>query len=177
MKLQDICALVDQYYVAEYKAELNKTYIASSDTIITDGTNTSNIDEEGYINIKDVDAEYIIFVDKHSKIYLGVYRYIKDNKFKEILDGINTLRSHIGSVLLKPTNGTPADGLININDMTCTECGLKDFSKFSVNSSTIEIECVCKNCKTKFKLVPSKYFVIKSKTILMDTENAAHLNQ
>ena len=179
MKLQELCSLVDQYYIAEHKAELNKRYLAMSETIITDGTNTHYVDADGYVNIKDVDAEYIIFFDSNSKLYLGIYKYIQDNKFKEILDGINTLRRHVGNAIIKPsTNVTQLEnGLVDVNNMTCTECGSTDFSKFSVSASSNEIECTCKNCKTKFKLIPSKYYIIKSKTIFMGIENAAHLNQ
>ena len=175
MTLKDLRCLADQCYIAEYKAELNKKYIASSEDIFTDGTNTHYVDSEGYVIIKEVDAEYIIFLDIDSKVYLGIYKYIQDSKFKEILDGINTLRHHIGSAQIKSTKSLPDDGLIDVNNMTCTECGSVEFSNFSISTAG-EIECTCKKCRTKFKLIPSKYYIIKSKTIIMNTENAVHLN-
>lgn len=179
MRINDLCSFSDQYYIAECKEELNKKYVSSSEVIYTDGTNTRRIDEDGYIHIENVDAEYIIFIDRDDKVYLGIYKYIQDSKHKEIIDELKMIRlqnKNMSSAKNQSTNNIALDDIIDINNMVCTECGSKDLSKFSTNTSTGEIECTCKVCKTKFKLVPSKYFVIKSKTIFMDTKNAAHLN-
>ena len=75
MRINDLCSLSDQYYIAECKEELNKKYVSSSEVIYTDGTNTRRIDEDGYIHIENVDAEYIIFIDRDDKVYLGIYKY------------------------------------------------------------------------------------------------------
>lgn len=98
MTLNNLCDLFDASYIADHKSELNNGYIASSELIYSDGKFTSHINAEGYIEITSVSTEsnYLIFIDNNGDIFLSVYKYLAETKFKEIIDDLNILRSQTG---------------------------------------------------------------------------------
>lgn len=57
----------------------------------------------------------------------------------------------------------PAE-IVDVNNFICTECGELIDRNVSLNSD-LSIICTCNNCGTRFTLVPSKYYIIKSKVI------------
>ena len=190
MNLAQLCQLADVFYIAENKKELDQHYIASSEIIFTDGKNKHHIDADGYICIKDIDnANYIIFLDQDGNIYLGIYKYIQESKYKEIVDGLHHIREQLGLHKHARTHiNTPeeeaekppepmtdrrdhtnesiiSDDLVDINNPICEECGSTEFNTPFIYNSKYEIECVCSKCGIQYTLVPSKYYIIKSKTI------------
>ena len=187
MNLADICTIADSYYIAENKLELNQEYLSSSELIHSDGTFSHHINKDGYIVIYDiVDANYIVFIDQSGDLFLGIYRYIQDIKFKEIIDNMNVIRNQTGmhkhNASVEVTDIEPnrecdpvlkdaADDLVNINNMICTECGSKDFVEPFAYDSDKNITCQCKTCSTIYKLSPSKYYAIKSKTIFSNVND------
>ena len=201
MNLSNLCSLADAYYVAEDRSELNQKFIDSSEIIYSDGTNSHHIDNDGYIDINNIkDADYIVFLDQNANVFLGIYKYILEPKYKEVIDALNRLRSQTGMHKhnrtpdkekiyeyhgydtgpkpVKPVEPkreddkilkkAPAD-LVNINDMTCSECGSKDFIQPFRYDKEWNISCQCAKCSTVYKLIPSKYYVIKSITKFKDT--------
>lgn len=170
MRIRDLCQMADQSYVAQHEAELNKKYIASSDVIYSDGTNSHYIDAEGYINIENIssDTSYIIFIDQAGQVYLGIYQYIEDSKFKEIMDNLKKIRLISNGYIKKVNtdNLSTKDGLIDMNNLICSECGSKEFTQFKYVNTIGEIECRCKFCRTNYTFAPSRYYFIKSKTVV-----------
>ena len=57
----------------------------------------------------------------------------------------------------------PAD-IVDVNNFICTECGDLIDRNISMNIDS-SINCTCNHCGTVFKLIPSKYYIIKSKVI------------
>lgn len=60
--------------------------------------------------------------------------------------------------------------IVDVNNLECTECKSKEFSIY-VENDDYSIECTCDHCGTSFVLIPSKYFIIKSKTIPTNMKN------
>ena len=54
--------------------------------------------------------------------------------------------------------------------LECTECKSKEFSVY-IENSDYSIECTCDHCGTTFVLIPSKYYIIKSKTVPTNMRN------
>ena len=98
MTLTNLCDLFDCSFIADHKADLNSNYKASSDLIYSDGKIESHIDKDGYIIIESVDddANYLVFLDQNGDIFLAVYRYLLEVKYKEVIDCLNNIRSQTG---------------------------------------------------------------------------------
>lgn len=180
MLLQNVCSFTDSYYIAEYRSELNQDFYASSEMIYTDGTYDHEITCDGYIHIKNLyNADYILFLDKSSELFLGVYKHIHEVKFKEIVYGINTLRKEMQDLQGSEDEKTKEEkeeerseleitnsNMVDINNMVCTECHKSDFKEpFTYIPDTGELICECNVCHTIFTLIPSKYYLIKNKSI------------
>ena len=194
LTLPTICSMFDNYYIANHKADLNKTYLASSELIYSDGTYRHHVDKEGYIVITEVsDANYLIYIDQCGDICLWVYENIIEVKYKDIVDSLNTLREqtkmhkhtinnhdvcaikeeHLTELYEKEPKreedpilvNAPAE-IVNINSFTCSECGSTSFE--AQRKQNGKFKYICMNCKTKYILIPSKYYIIKSKTISND---------
>lgn len=192
MTLSNLCSLADTYYIAEHKPELNQTYISSSEFIYSDGTFKHHINNDGYIEIGEiVDANYVTFIDQAGNLYLAIYKYIQEIKFKEIIDRINKIRDQTGMhkhstvIVDNDSDAEPpaekdkiltnsADGdLVNVNNMVCSICGSNKFVEPFVYDADHNITCECENCRTVYYLIPSKYYIIKSKTIFTASTNNA----
>lgn len=168
MELADICAMVDAYYIAENKLELNQPALSFTEHIYSDGTYDQTITKEGYVKIFNIkNANYLIFIDSKNQLYLSVYKYISSTKFKEITDDIKELKelSNNDESSDKSTIPNELDDLIDINNMVCTECGSNDIKEFYHHENYL-IRCVCNNCGTEYVLEPSKYYIIKSKKVI-----------
>ena len=63
------------------------------------------------------------------------------------------------------------NGLIDINDMVCDTCGSTEFKGPMICDDKITLEYQCIKCNTIFRLIPSRYFVVDSKTVFMDSAN------
>lgn len=188
MYLTQICSLVDSYYIANSHGELNKTYLASSDMIFTDGEYLHSITHDGYIKIYGItiNANYIVFLDKNNSVYLGVLKFINEKKYQDIQQAISTLReafklkqkesteevTHIDLVkhesspseiaALPPS--TESSDLYDMNNFTCPECGNSDIDNISI-SNEYKLIKRCNACKVQFTMVPSRWYVIESRTV------------
>jgi len=189
MTLNNLCQLFDTYYVAQHKSELNRRYVVSSELLFSDGTYDHHIDKEGYISVNNVEnANYFIYIDPTGNLCLWIYELTPETLFKEIINAMNKIRQQTGmhkhsveynknkkdtipEELDKMSDdlikNAPAE-IININTFECTECNSNDFIK--TRSGNVII-LNCKKCRTKFKLIPSKYYIIKSKTLYTDLTN------
>ena len=180
MELADICAMVDAYYIAENKLELDQSALSSTEHIYSDGTYDQTITKEGYVKIFNIkNANYLIFIDSKHQLYLSVYKYIFNTKFKKINDDIEELKELLNKDELlsdKSSNTNPniLDGLVDINNMICEECGSNDIKEFYHYEDNL-IKCVCNNCGTEYILEPSKYYIIKSKKVI-NTSNQNTIN-
>ena len=56
------------------------------------------------------------------------------------------------------------NGLMDLNDMICDECNSKEFNIPVMCNDNKTIEYQCKNCNTIYRLAPSKYYRLLSKT-------------
>lgn len=183
MELADICAMVDTYYIAENKLELDQSALSFSEHIYSDGTYDQTITKEGYVKIFNIkNANYLIFIDSKNQLYLSIYKYISNTKFKEITDEIEELRELLNtndeSSSDKSSDTIPnkLDGLIDINNMVCTECGSNDIKEFYHHENHL-IRCMCNNCGTEYVLEPSKYYIIKSKKVInKSNQNTVNIN-
>ena len=168
MILQNVCDLFDSYYIADKREELNNNYIASSTEIHTDGTFKKDIDSDGFIHISDLsdDASYLIFTDQNNNLFISIYKYIFDGKFKEIINILNKIRTNSGKKRKNDNECKPSfdplKNLIDINTFTCTECDSSLVWKKPNNIADV-IMATCKNCGTEYTFIPSKYYVMKSK--------------
>ena len=179
MELTDICAMVDTYYIAENKLELNQPALSFTEHIYSDGTYDQTITKEGYVKIFNIkNANYLIFIDSKNQLYLSVYKYISSTKFKEITDDIKELKELLNNdeSSNKFTIPNELDGLIDINNMICTECGSNDIKEFYHHENHL-IRCICNNCGTEYILEPSKYYIIKSKKVInKSNQNTININ-
>ena len=176
MNLLNVCAIADIYYIAENKLELDQEYLSSSELIYSDGTFSHHINKDGYIKIFDIyDANYLVFIDQNGNLFLAVYKFIADNKFKDIINAMNSIREQTGmhkhdKSANEDTNISPEtiNELVDINNMVCSVCGSTEFYEpFVYNENKRDINCQCKSCNTIYELAPSKYYVIKSKKIFI----------
>lgn len=191
MTLANLCSMFDSYYIAAHRTELDHKYIASSELIYSDGIFKHHVDKDGYIVIKQVqDADYLIYIDQSGNICIWIYQNTLESKYKEIIDTCNKIRDltkmHRHSTEARVTENksitvdhkdeseddeiiksSPVE-VININTFRCTECESRKFDVKILNSGAFKYKC--KKCKTIFKLVPSKYYIISSKTIISNTD-------
>ena len=167
MTLQNICDLFDSYYIADKQDELLTNYTSSSSMIFTDGTYDDYVGSDGNIHISNLStgSTYICFKDEYNKIFISIYKYIYDGKFKDIISALNKLREttgikRIGSDDLED-HFTP-NKLIDINTFKCPDCNSNMiWAKASKTSDTIV--AYCNKCDMEYALVPSRYYIIKAK--------------
>ena len=184
---------------AEFELMTFKTSYAS---IETDGTYSSRIDADSKLllisNLKH--AEYIAYLDENDKIILYMYRQISQIKEKEIDDGIKRLWMHVANLiqqsdepeLIEEPKASPAlistdqlthdeavrkmllynEGLVDLNSMHCDVCDSDEFFDFVLCDDKKTIEAQCANCYAIYRLVPSKYYMIHSRTIFINNEKA-----
>lgn len=186
-----------QYSIAEYRTEIeNHEHIASSTEIYTDGEYSKHIDPEtGYVHIENLrNVTYIMYLDANSMIYLHAYKFISEHNLKVISDGIKSLKKSIQSeddisefkyLLTTPIDkNTVTDvddvyfevllrgqGIVNINNMVCDVCGGVKFKDPILCSDMKTFEYQCSNCYTIYRLAPSKYYMITSRTVFNDVSN------
>lgn len=192
MTLLNLCSLADSYYIAELKGELNQDYFSSSDLIYSDGTFDHHINKDGYIKITNLQgANYILFMDQSGNIFLSIYKYTSEPKYKEIIDNMNHIRDQTGMYkhsesifnnIAAPKINIPKDKvevpreedevlklandeLVNINNLSCSVCGSTNFVEPFELDHEGTIRCQCNQCRTIYELMPSKYYLVKSKTI------------
>ena len=202
MTVTKLSEAADICYIAENRDELNQKYIATSEMIYSDGTNSHKINSDGYIEIDEVhNASYIVFLDITGNIFLGVYKYIAENKFKEIIDHINKIRDYMSKITItdikkddknnndiednndiiitnKSTNSEMMDKKLNtwidINNFICAKCLNQDDFDIVKNPDASMI-FTCNRCKVEYLLVPSKYYIIKQFTAPI-TNNDCEIN-
>ena len=190
MTLVNLCQLFDTYYIAKHKSELNRKYLSSSELIFSDGDFDHHIDKDGYIVVPSLSAaNYFMYIDQSGNLCLWIYELTPETMYKEIVSNMNKVReqTRMHRHTTKPHNkdGTTYDSsssndldrskdeiiksapaeIVNINKFLCTMCSSSEFVKTKTGSNII---LVCKKCKTKFKLIPSKYYIIKSITMYND---------
>ena len=185
------------YSIAEYRREIEShKHIASSTEIYTDGDYSKRVDPEtGYVHIENLhNVSYIMYLDANGTIYLHAYKHISEHNLKIITDGIKSLKKsiqtneeitdfkHLLSTPIEKNNITDMDdvyfevllrsqGIVNINNMVCDTCGGDDFKDPVLCDDMKTFECQCNNCDTIFRLAPSKYYMITSKTVFNDVSN------
>ena len=178
MTFENVLDLFDNYYIADTQAALNQEYIANSSSIYCDGTYDHHVKSDGYIKIYNISntANYIIFLDKNGDLFISIYKYIDEAKFKQIVDYLNDLRKSTG-IRRHSTNHLhlseiEADSnIFDINTLECLECNNElRFTKVK-NSDTIV--GYCHRCNIEYALIPSKFYVLKAvKHLYSDNQNA-----
>lgn len=180
MTLDNLCSLFDEYEVVDTQIQIDSEYYSSSEVIYSDGEIISGINGEGYIHIKEVhNANYIMFVTIGKKLYICLYKYIPEVKYKEIIGKLNILKKSIGEIAEncehiekemeedRNRDKNEFDDLININEFKCQECDSNEkmiFSRSKTNPDALETKC--NKCKTEYTFVPSKYYRMSSKKII-----------
>lgn len=173
MELINLCQLCDQYEIVDTKPQLDRDYYSHSNSIYSDGRVISHINSEGYIHITNVeDADYIMFAGINHAIYLGIYKYTPEVKYKEILDRLNRLKNMTAEMLEENINNnvktvTQNTDLVDINNFACDQCGYIDKLQFTRSPTNPDaLICKCNQCKSEYTLVPSRYYRISSKKIV-----------
>jgi hypothetical protein len=171
MTIENLCVLFDGNTVVDKKNQLDNEYIASSNIIYSDGKFSTKIDSSGYIHINNISdtTNYLIYIDQNGDIFLVIYKYIAETKFKEIIDKLNSIRDQTGmrkhSLLNRTEDGMALDDMADlkdINDLHCESCNDKmEIVKIYKNGDMIAI---CNKCNIKYALKPSKYYVLAAKT-------------
>lgn len=62
------------------------------------------------------------------------------------------------------------EGLVDLNNMHCNVCDHNEFFDFVLCDDMKTIEAQCAHCYTIYRLIPSKYYVVHSRTIFVDNE-------
>lgn len=194
-KLNPILQYADTYTIADHKSELESAvHISISSSVYTDGQYTFHIDPvTGLIHINEVKfASYIAYIDRYNKVYIHIYRGIPEEKFKIITDSLISLHDQINKekTLIRENNEkelvdiSPDDianideatlqillhvnGLMDLNNLHCDECGSTIFKDPVLCDDNKTIECQCSKCYTIYRLIPSRYYTIHSKTVFPD---------
>lgn len=176
-ELQNVCNLFDSYFIAEKQNQLNKEYKAVSDNIVTDGDCDHRINGDGYVIISNVNkvTNYLIFIDQNGDLFLAVYKYTPNAKFKDITDAGLKIRESTGikkhavladsassiSSFVKSADITQSELLVDINNFKCPEC--KKSMIFGKVPESETIVAYCKSCQIEYAMVPSKYYIIKAR--------------
>jgi hypothetical protein len=158
--------------VVDKKSNFNNTYIASSNIIYSDGKFSTAIDSNGYIKINNIseDTNYLIFIDQDGDIFLVIYKYIPETKFKDIIDKLNIVRGQTGmkkhtvapnKQLIDTILSNNID-LVDVNNLLCESCS--EIMTIEKRYSNGDLIAVCKKCNIKYALKPSKYYVLAAKT-------------
>lgn len=179
--IEKACLKSDTYDIVDAKYILDRKYLSISDHIFTDGELNYDVNEDGYITIKEVkNANYILFIDQNKEIHLGIYKFIPENKINEIMYEIDLLtylnieKNNNEDTEVTDQVNINDDAIININKFLCTECYSNDKMVFTRSKSNPEILCTkCKNCLTEYNFVPSKYYKMSSKKIIYKKENTS----
>lgn len=171
MTLTDLCSNFDQYEIVEHQMQIDRSFYSISDIIYTDGELEKNINKTGYIHIRSVkNANYLMFIDMQHKLYLCIYQYIPKTKYKAILRGMHSLREvltdHTSTAQVN-INHHIEDDVIDINLFKCTECNSENKLVFTRSKTNPEaLETICKDCRTEYVFVPSKYYKLSSKKVI-----------
>lgn len=174
MTLTELCSLFDRYEIVETQTQIDRRYYATTETAYSDGKIESTVGNDAYIHINSVhNATYLMFVDIEHKIYLCVYKYIPNSKYKVIRQQLQILKNIINKLNnIDEYNDIDAldnhidDDVIDINTFTCTECDSEERLVFNRSKTNPEaITTKCKTCKTEYVFVPSKYYKLSSKKI------------
>lgn len=177
MILEDLCDLFDASYVADKQNQLDKTYLASSEFIFSDGHYSHHVNSDGYISISNLTgANYIMFLDVNGDIFLAIYKYIPQSKYQDIVENVTSIRNATGmkkhsivkaadpvNTNIDHTEVVKNDLLVDINNFRCPECKGEMFIK-RLNKNPEDLNAKCVKCHTEYILTPSRYYVIKSKT-------------
>lgn len=183
MTIENLCDLFDSHMIVDKMNKMENTFTASSELIYSDGEFDHNIDSEGYIKISNIrDAMYIIFIDSAGDIFLCVYKYIPETKYKNVIDKLNKVREITGMKRHNNIGEAANDririnnSLVDINNLQCPEC--KEIMSVKEKSGKELMIAECSNCGTKLLLEPSKYYVITTKQQKYDkTDNFIDLEK
>lgn len=177
MNLTELCSLFDRYEIVDTQAQIDREYYATLEDIYTDGDYKTNVTRDAYIHITSVqNASYLIFVDLESKIYLCIYKYVPETKYKLIKQKLRFLKTVLKEMNINNDYKDDKieiikecidDDVIDINIFTCTECNCEDKLIFYRSKTNPEALCTtCNNCKTEYTFVPSKYYKLSSKRVI-----------
>ena len=195
--LASILQLADNYTIVDHKVEIDEAeHISVSSSIYTDGDYKYHVDTEtGFIRITELKlASYICYIDRQNKVYLCIYRNIHDNQVKIITDSLISLHEQLNQEkkrkesfktddhVIDNTNLPDLDeatvqlllytnGLVDINNMKCDECGSTEFKDPILCNDDVTIEFQCNKCNTIFRVIPSRFYMLHSKTVFTDTES------
>ena len=176
-------------------------HISYSTAIYSDGKFSTKINKDtGYIIIYDIiNASYLVYLDKNQKVVLYIFEYISTALIKNVIDAITDAKKQIQLVdslsnTNIETNTSTNDldsinyhqfktdneiyrkilhnaNLIDINNMVCDECNQSNFKTPVLCDDNRTIEFQCKNCYTIYRLKPSKFYVLDSKTVFINNDD------
>ena len=178
MTFENILDLFDDHYVAETQAALDQEYTANSNNIFCDGSFEHHVKSDGYIKIYNIshDANYVIFLDKDGDLFISIYKYIDEPKYKHIIDHLNELRKTTGVHRHSAHSMHLAEiehdnNIFDINTLDCLECGNE--LRFTRIKDSDTIVGYCHKCNIEYALIPSKFYVLKAvKHLYSDNINA-----
>lgn len=186
-----LCESFDHCFIAEKQIDMNRKFISSSDDIFTDASNYDHkIDNEGYIVISNIDgANYVVFLDKYKELYLAIYQYTPKSEYQDIINAGNRMREKhmIGKKQDKkePEKTSETKKVNESHDKEIDYSKLVDINKFtrclSCNTELTRVKdnnsfvYTCNKCKLEYTLVPSRYYVIKSRKQFYSGENECKL--
>lgn len=109
----------------------------------------------------------IIVVEKSDNTESSNFTIVSGNEYNNGEwndDELNKIRTSasLQQIFLKE------NGLMNLNEMVCDECGSIDFNTPVMCNDNTTIEYQCKKCYTIYRLAPSKYYRLLSKTKFND---------
>ena len=187
-------SVVNTYFIVDHRAEFElMVYKTSFSGVETDGQYSTKIDASSRLLVVTnlIHADYIAYLDEDDKIVLYIYKQIPEIKLSEVLNGINKLWAHLkkleGSENKEVTSAESNavteqlaydeavkktllrdEGLVDLNHMQCDICGSDRFNDFVVCNDGKTIEAQCANCYTIYRMVPSKYYMVHSRTTFND---------
>lgn len=215
MNLNELLKQPDTYYIAATRAKISESeYLSQSELIYSDADFKHHIRSDGYIKITNINLKvnYIVFLDSNGNIFLAIYKFIPEEKYKEVCDAICSLRKQLGvyahnpeplpdaetvsttqeikgnnvsSVLSKEEDGMERadesltislNGIYDMNNFSCPDCHSQDVD--DVKISGWEVIKQCNSCGTQFNMVPSRFYIIKSRTVFTGSNvNALNLSE
>lgn len=183
--LKQVCNSFKTFQAYDKREYLsNKEYTVFCDVIFCDGTYDHRLNSEGDIIISNVkNANYIAYLDHENRSRLDVYKYVPNHMYKDIMELADKLDAEANKT--NPNNigqsyesnqiamVSPSDKLIDINEPICPVCG--EPIKLTVISAAEVIMGLCEECMVEYSLVPSKYYVIKTKKQFYSSDNERKL--
>lgn len=195
MRLRNLCKMFDVASIVEKQSQVSGKFTASSENIYSDGHVHQRINSEGYIEITKIDGNpnYVIFLDRNGEIFIQIYKYTPDTLYKRIIDDLNKLCDELGvyhehvdisqiTANIDPKTNqnqvhhqTQHDGpsltlpdslksrVIDINTFKCPDCNIGISYRKIPNSDAII--GFCSKCFVEYTLMPSRFYVIKSKKV------------